>query len=410
MAESSLKRFILEGVRDVGCTVGSGAYGNVLEYEFRGLKCAGKKLHCLLIEHASPTQRADMLRRFEEECELLSKLYHPNIVQFLGVHMAELPVLVMEYLPTNLTNCLDTHHTHIPIGTNYSILRDVALGLRYLHEHSPPIVHRDLSANNVLLTASLSAKISDLGVAKILNLTPAEMTGRMSTQAPGIPCYMPPEVLISVSNYTSRIDSYSFGVMILHVLCGRWPFPTDLFRHDPRNPESIVPVSEIDRRAEFVREIGTDHPLAGLVRQCLSNIPTERPTAANILQQIDTAVSRLPTLPEAGIELLLQRFTGSLSDSTDGANGQEQVVVARSDPQLDAAVLESKDQEIERLESENARLLSEIATMRDEIQEVRSDNYWFESEIQSLREESHNRVVIPHQDVTEDFVSIIIIL
>ena len=69
----------------------------------------------------------------------------------------------------------------LPEAISYGILRDVALGLRYLHEHSPPIIHRDLSANNVLLTSSMNGKISDLGVAKILNITPAQMTQRMST-------------------------------------------------------------------------------------------------------------------------------------------------------------------------------------------------------------------------------------
>ena len=68
----------------------------------------------------------------------------------------------------------------LPEAISYGILHVVALGLRYLHEHSPSIIHRDLSANNVLLTSSMNGKISDLGVTKILNITPAQMTQRMS--------------------------------------------------------------------------------------------------------------------------------------------------------------------------------------------------------------------------------------
>ena len=199
-----------------------------------------------------------MLRRFEEECELLGRLRHPNIVQFLGVHEetgSELPVLMMEYLPTNLSGYLDRHGV-LPAEISYGILRDVALGLRYLHEYSPPIVHRDLSANNVLLRANLAAKISDLGVAKILNITPSQMTLPMSTKAPGTPCYMPPEALVARPRYTKKIDSYSFGVMILHVLCGVWPLPTDPFQCDPRNPGVFIPVPEVDRRAHFMQQMG----------------------------------------------------------------------------------------------------------------------------------------------------------
>ena len=304
----SLQRFRLDGVRDTGITVGDGAYATVLQYDFRGLKCVGKKIHSLLYEHASPAQRADMLQRFGEECELLGRLHHPNIVQFLGVHKemgSELPVLVMEYLPTNLSGYLDRHAV-LSNEIGYGILRDVALGLRYLHEYSPPIIHRDLSANNVLLTATLSAKISDLGVAKILNITPSQMTQQMSTKAPGTPCYMPPEALVARPSYTRKIDSYSFGVMILHVLCGEWPLPTDPFQHDPQNPDTFVPVTEVDRRARFLKQIGRDHPLSGLVLQCLSNAPNRRPESADILQQINTALSKVP----APAETVFQQLEG----------------------------------------------------------------------------------------------------
>ena len=304
----SRQRFRLEGIEDAGRTVGNGAYATVREYEFRGLTCVGKKMHGLLYEHASPDQRAEMLQRFEEECELLSRLRHPSIVQFLGVHVEPdslLPVLVMEYLPTgNLSGYLDRHGT-LPDDISYGILRDVALGLRYLHEHTPPIIHRDLSANNVLLTTSLSAKISDLGVAKILNLSPSQMTQHMSTKAPGTPCYMPPEALIARPSYTIKIDSYSFGVMILHVLCGQWPLPTDLFQHDSENPSNLVPVTEVERRTEFLQQIGTDHPLTDLVRQCLSNAPSLRPEARVMLHKINAAACQaISDPPPTKLELM----------------------------------------------------------------------------------------------------------
>ena len=62
-SSSSLRRFHLEGVRDTGRVIGDGAYAVVKELEFRGLRCAGKKLHALLYESASREWRADMLRR-----------------------------------------------------------------------------------------------------------------------------------------------------------------------------------------------------------------------------------------------------------------------------------------------------------------------------------------------------------
>ena len=191
----------------------------------------------------------------------------------------------------------------LPEAISYGILRDVALGIRYLHEHSPPIIHRDLSANNVLLTSSMNGKISDLGVAKILNITPAQMTQRMSTQAPGTPCYMPPEALLAKPTYTSKIDSYSYGVMMIHVLCGRWPFPADAFRPDPQNPDGLVPVSEIDRRADYLQDVSLAHPLMGLIRQCLSNFPNRRPEASEILRQITDVMSRASLTHQSKMEM-----------------------------------------------------------------------------------------------------------
>ena len=109
----------------------------------------------------------------------------------------------------------------------------------------------------------MNAKISDLRVAKILNLTPARMTQMTQTKTPGTPCYMPPEALTAKPKYTSKIGIYSYGVLIIHTFCGRWPIPNDVFRPDPRNPDAMIPVSEVECRAEYLQEIGNDHPLMG---------------------------------------------------------------------------------------------------------------------------------------------------
>ena len=116
-----LRQFQLSGVRDTGRTVGGGSYATVKELEFRGLKCVGKKIHQVLLVNATPQERAAMLQRFTEECELLSHLHHPCVVQFLGVyfeHGSQLPVLVMEYLHTTLSACFQ----RLAVAAKYSYL------------------------------------------------------------------------------------------------------------------------------------------------------------------------------------------------------------------------------------------------------------------------------------------------
>ena len=67
----------------------------------------------------------------------------------------------------------------------------------------------------------MSAKLSDLGVAKILNLTPTRMTQMTQTKAPCNPCYMLPEAITAKPKHTSKIDVNSYGVLIIYPLCGR---------------------------------------------------------------------------------------------------------------------------------------------------------------------------------------------
>ena len=278
---TGFESYRLSGVRLTEEEFGRGSYAVVLRLEYRGLKCAGKQLYPVLYEQGV----GDTVRRFEEECRLLAQMRHPNIVQFIGVYFEEgshVPILVMEFLPTTLARCIDTYGV-LPEEISYSVLHDVALGLYHLHSQTPPIIHRDLSANNVLLTPNMTAKISDLGVARILNLTPQQMS-RM-TITPGTPAYMPPEAMRANPRYDARMDEFSYGILMIHVLCGKWPLPVcEAARPDPQNPDQLIPVSEADRREEYLRDIGNTHSLMDLILRCVSNNPVRRARAAEIIQ------------------------------------------------------------------------------------------------------------------------------
>ena len=282
--------------------LGHGSYATVLELEHMGLKCAGKKIHELLIRQGDASYT---VRRFEEECRLLSEVRHPNIVQFLGVYFqkrVQVPILVMEFLPTNLTSCIEQYGI-LPKEINYSILRDVALGLYYLHSQTPTIIHRDLSSNNVLLTPNMMAKISDLGVARILNLTPLQVS-RM-TQTPGTPAYMPPEVMVANPKYNRSIDEFSYGIMMIHMFSGRWPEP----QVGPNRTEPdgrLIPVTEAERREVFLRAIRNDHPLIDLILKCIHNHPKSRAHASEIVERLTAMVFRFPTSFANRLEMMRQ--------------------------------------------------------------------------------------------------------
>ena len=291
----------LNGVTVTDRELGHDSYATVLELEYMGLKCAGKKIHELLLGQGGASYT---VRRFEEECRLLSQVRHPNVVQFLGVYFQQgvpAPILVMEFLPTNLTSCIDRYGI-LPKEISYSILHDVALGLCYLHSQVPPIIHRDLSSNNVLLASNMTAKISDLGVARILNLTPLQVS-RM-TETPGTLAYMPPEVMIANPKYDTSIDEFSYGTLMIHMFSGRWPEP-----HGGQvriENEQLVPVTEAELREVFLRAIESDHPLMDLILRCINNDPRSRAHASDIVERMTVIMLRFPASFANRLEMLRQ--------------------------------------------------------------------------------------------------------
>ena len=189
-----------------------------MQIEVNGLICAGKKIHAALLD-AGNVGVQDMASKYVQECQLMSDLRHPNITLFLGVCFLpnfQLPVLLMERLDGSLDELLETV-SNIPLVLKRSILEDVAKGLLYLHKHDPQIVHRDLTAKNVLLTSSLIAKITDFGNSRIVDLQPGQLAKTLSS-APGTLVYMPPEALSDISRYGPSLDVFSFGHLALFTL------------------------------------------------------------------------------------------------------------------------------------------------------------------------------------------------
>ena len=131
----------------------------------------------------------------------------------------------------------------------------MALGLCYLHSQNPPIIHRDLSSNTILLTPNMTAKISDLGVAKILNLTPLQMS--RLTQTPGTPAYMPPEVMVANPRYNTSVDEFSYGILMIHIFSHKWPEP-QIGQVHTESGGVMIPVSEAERCMEFLLAVGND--------------------------------------------------------------------------------------------------------------------------------------------------------
>ena len=296
------KSNLKSGVRVTDIVLGHGRCTDVIQLEYMGLKCAGRKIReaCLREREGGYSYT---LRQMEEKFYRLSQVRHPNIVQYLGVHFQQgvpAPILVMEFLPTNLTSCIEQYGI-LPKEISYSILHDVALGLCYLHNQAPPIIHRDLSSNNVLLSPNMTAKISDLGVARILNLTPLRAQDARSNSTSA---YLPPEVMTANPTYNTSVDIFSYGILMIHIFSGRWPEPqVGQTRYEGRQ---LVPVIEAERREVFLRAIGNDHPLMGLILTCIDNDPQTRAHASVIVERLAEMVLQFPASFVNRLEMLRQ--------------------------------------------------------------------------------------------------------
>ena len=136
-------------------------YGTVIELRSAGEIVAGKVFKTsLTIDHP-------LMNKLCGELSLLAQVHHPNVVQCKGVCFLKsqtMPVLLMERLMSSLhAYLLDPIRSNLALDRKVSILHDVASGLVYLHSRIPAIIHRDLTAKNVLLDSELRAKRADFG-------------------------------------------------------------------------------------------------------------------------------------------------------------------------------------------------------------------------------------------------------
>ena len=301
-------------------SLGIGSYGKVCKAKCDDLLCAAKILHPTLYSPINEQEtvlaglnlRRDQkehrfpFQRFEQECQLMSGIRHPNIVQYLGIYHEPssssnyiLPILLMELMDQNLTQFLERADTKaIPYHVQINLCHDIALALSFLHSNG--IIHRDLSSNNVLLTlgGQVRAKLSDFGMARLDEIS-SQLSKRRGTftKCPGTDVYMPPEAVQTYPVYSEKIDCFSFGVLIVQILTRLFPRPSE--RHkmvevdDPRFPSGTIRacVSEVERRQTHISKIDIEHPLFPIVLQCLRNSDIGRPTAHELCERLETLKS-----------------------------------------------------------------------------------------------------------------------
>jgi tRNA A-37 threonylcarbamoyl transferase component Bud32 len=214
--------------------------------------------------------------RFRQECEMMSSLRHPNVVQYLGTHVDEANnlILLMELMDQSLTHFLESGQP-LPFHTQVNICHDISLALSFLH--SKGIIHRDLSGHNVLMIGDRRAKVTDFGMARW------QVENRTLTACPGTKVYMPPEALDEVRpEYDTAIDCFSLGVVAIQILTRKFPCPGKRSSSSNPNDLNVIFYTERQRRRAHIDSIDPQNPILLLALPCLDGSPNQRPSARQL--------------------------------------------------------------------------------------------------------------------------------
>ena len=257
--------------------IGDGAWGVVARGKLNGQAVAIKWPHMALLK-----QYPNIVGRIRREVQIVSQVCHPNLVRFIAAVLDEdaeqlkaSPMIITELLDTNLR--IAYQESRIQESHTISILRDVAFALHYLHAHLQPIIHRDISAPNILLQAlpdrGWLAKVSDFGSANLAKLARTTGEGAIVYTAPEAfphtdPDTEPPEL-------TTKIDVFSYGVLMCEVFTRKPPFAENYLRSMLKNLQG--------------------KPEHGLISRCTKPSPEDRPSMAKVLDELYTLPYLRPT-------------------------------------------------------------------------------------------------------------------
>ena len=398
---ATLRDCVIDNIT-IGKQIGRGANGRILEAKWEGIVVAVKEIHSIFMNEVSDREFQSFKRRFLRECEQSSRLRHPNIVRFFGIYHppgARVPSLVMERLHCSLTSLVEDNPV-VPIGTKLSIIKDVALGLRYLHTRNPSIIHRDLSSNNVLLSKGMEGKIGDLGTARLVD---PRRQSRM-TQAPGTAHFMPPEALAEdVTNirYGKELDVFSFGCVMLHTLSHQWPTPSQAVIINPDTGLVTGGRTEVERRSLYFERIDRSRSdvLIPLIESCLSNLPKNRPSIVRVCDQlegqlVDREIVSTNELTVSALQQEIRQRDGEIRRK-DGAIQQKDTEIERKDNEIHEKVIEIqwKDTEIQRKNIELQRKDTDLLNNRREVQQKDTEIQRRDTEIQRLTTALHDKDV-----------------
>ncbi len=259
----SLRSDVIEGYRLLKC-IGRGGMGVV----YKALQLSLEREVAVKLLDPVLTRDESFVKRFEQEAKALASLKHPNITSVIdrGVLFCDdgpLCYFVMEYIEgATLRELMDSRGA---LGLRFALRLYVQIleALEYTHRRG--IIHRDLKPANIMVENGEHIKITDFGLAGILEKEAGTHLTR-TNMVMGTVDYMAPEQRRDSSSVDQRADIYSLGVILYEMLTGRLPMgcfprPSELRPEIPRFLDGIVMrclAVDVDKRYQSVEELIAD--------------------------------------------------------------------------------------------------------------------------------------------------------
>ncbi|KAM8811076.1 receptor-interacting serine/threonine-protein kinase 2 [Eudromia elegans] len=286
--------------------LGRGAYGTVSAARHADWRVpvALKSLQGPLLE----SDRSHLLK----EAEILHKARFSYILPILGIcNEPEFLGIVTEYMTNGSLNQLlhgKDVYPDIPWCLRFRILYEIALGVNYLHNMSPPLLHHDLKTQNILLDDEFHVKIADFGLSKWRVVSMSQSRSEASLPEGGTIVYMPPEDYTPSQKTRASVkhDIYSYAIIMWEVMTRKQPFEEVI------NPLQIMYSVSQGQRLDLSEEsLSMDIPHRALITRLIASgwaqNPDDRPSFLKCLIDLEPVLRTFDEIAMLEAVILLKR-------------------------------------------------------------------------------------------------------
>ncbi|NXX88695.1 RIPK2 kinase, partial [Centropus bengalensis] len=247
-----------------------------------------------------------------KEAEILHKARFSYILPILGIcNESEFLGIVTEYMTNGSLNQLlhgKDVYPDIPWCLRFRILYEIALGVNYLHNMNPPLLHHDLKTQNILLDNEFHVKIADFGMSKWRVISMSQSRSENSLPEGGTIIYMPPEDYNPSQKTRASVkhDIYSFAIIMWEVMSRKQPFEEVI------NPLQIMYSVSQGQRLDLSEEsLSSDIPHRALIVRLMesgwAHNPDERPSFLKCLIDLEPVLRTFEEISMLEAVILLKR-------------------------------------------------------------------------------------------------------